>query len=81
MAQLLAYATNKNAAHLPAWQVFNRSVGTDGSVGIWRETYAASPGTYESMYVNLPRFGLGTAGTLQPATGGRQSASGRCGSG
>jgi len=80
MEQLLAYAKNKNAEHLPAWQAFNRSVGTDGSVGIWHETYAASAGTYENVYLNMPAFGLGKAGTLQPAVGGRQSASGRLGS-
>jgi Domain of unknown function (DUF4188) len=77
MDQLLAYAKSKTAEHLPAWQAFNRSVGTDGSVGIWHETYAVSPGSHESVYVNMPAFGLGKAGGLQPATGGRQSASGR----
>jgi len=77
MAQLLAYAQDRQAQHLPAWQAFNRAVGTDGSVGIWHETYTAGPGTHESVYVNMPAFGLGRAGTLQPATGGRQSAAGR----
>ena len=77
MEQLLAYAKNRNAEHLPAWQAFNKSIGTDGSVGIWHETYAASPGTYENVYVNMPAFGLGKAGTLHAASGGMQSASGR----
>jgi len=77
MEQLLAYAKNKEAEHLPAWRSFNQAVGTDGSVGIWHETFKASPGSYENVYVNMPPFGLGKAGTLQPATGGRQSASGR----
>ncbi|MBR7779891.1 DUF4188 domain-containing protein [Undibacterium rugosum] len=77
MEQLLAYAKNKEAEHLPAWRSFNQAVGTDGSVGIWHETYEASPGSYESVYVNMPPFGLGKAGVLQPATGGKQSASGR----
>jgi hypothetical protein len=77
MDQLLAYAKSKTAEHLPAWQAFNQAVGTDGSVGIWHETYAASPGSYENVYVNMPAFGLGKAGTLQPAAGGRQSAAGR----
>jgi Domain of unknown function (DUF4188) len=77
MAQLLAYARNKDAAHLPAWQAFNRAIGTDGSVGVWHETYAASPGSHESVYVNMPPFGLGQAGALVPATAGRQSAAGR----
>ncbi|WP_413438039.1 DUF4188 domain-containing protein [Sulfuriferula sp. GW1] len=77
MEQLLAYARNKEAQHLPAWQSFNKAIGTDGTVGIWHETYAASPGTYESIYVNMPLFGLGRAGSVQVASGGRQSAAGR----
>ncbi len=77
MEQLLAYAKNKQAHHLPAWQAFNNAVGTDGSVGIWHETYTAAAGTYESVYVNMPAFGLGKAGTLQAASGGKQSAAGR----
>lgn len=77
MEQLLDYAKAKESAHLPAWQSFNKAVGTDGSVGIWHETYAVSPGSYESMYVNMPAFGLGKAGALVPAKGGLQSAAGR----
>lgn len=77
MEQLLAYAKDKDAQHLPAWKAFNQAVGTDGSVGIWHETYAASPGTYENIYVNMPPFGLGKAGTLHSVTGKRQSAEGR----
>ena len=77
MGQLLAYAQNKNAAHLPAWAAFNRSIGTDGAVGIWHETYTVSQGAYESVYVNVPPFGLGKAGILQRAVGHRGSASGR----
>ena len=34
--QLLAYARNKEADHLPAWRAFNNAVGTNGSVGIWQ---------------------------------------------
>ncbi|MDE2147731.1 MAG: DUF4188 domain-containing protein [Burkholderiales bacterium] len=75
--QLLAYARDRDAAHLPAWQAFNRAVGSDGSVGIWHETYVCGPGRYENVYVNMPPFGLGRAGRLQPASGERRSAAGR----
>ena len=71
---LMAYATDKQAEHLPAWRSFNRAVGGNGSVGLWHETYVAAPGTYENVYVNMPAFGLGKAGELQPAVGGRKSA-------
>jgi hypothetical protein len=77
LEQLLAYARAKDSEHLPAWRSFNRAVGTDGSVGIWHETYIASPGSYENIYVNMPAFGLGKVGAVFPATGRRQSASAR----
>jgi hypothetical protein len=77
MEQLIDYAKNKDSAHLPAWQAFNKAVGTDGSVGIWHETYKASPGTYENVYVNMPAFGLGKAGLLVEAKGHLKSASDR----
>jgi Domain of unknown function (DUF4188) len=77
MEQLLAYALDKDSAHLPAWRDFNTAIGTDGTVGIWHETYAVSPGKYESVYVNMPPFGLGKAGALTAATGARQSAASR----
>ena len=79
MEQLLAYATDREAEHLPAWKAFNRAVGTSGAVGIWHETYAVSPGRFESVYVNMPRFGLGKAGSVVPASGHRSSARGRLG--
>jgi hypothetical protein len=79
LEQLLAYARNKEADHLPAWRAFNKAIGTNGSVGIWHETYVASPGTYENVYVNMPPFGLGKAGTVYAATGGKQSAASRMG--
>lgn len=77
--QLLAYARNKETEHLPAWRAFNKAVGTNGSVGIWHETYVATPGSYENIYVNMPPFGLGKAGTVYPATGRKQSAASRMG--
>ena len=75
--QLLAYAKNRDAAHLPAWQAFNKAVGTDGSVGIWHETYAITRGSYETIYANMPPFGMGKAGTLVSATGRRSAAGDR----
>ncbi|HVG03408.1 MAG TPA: DUF4188 domain-containing protein [Burkholderiaceae bacterium] len=75
--QLLAYATNRQAEHLPAWQAFNRAVGMTGAVGIWHETYSVAAGRHESVYVNMPAFGLGKAAGLQPASGARHSAAGR----
>jgi hypothetical protein len=77
MEKLMAYARNKDAAHLPAWQQFNRTVGTEGAVGIWHETYQIQPRSHESMYVNMPAFGLGKVGPLVEARAGLHSAAGR----
>lgn len=75
--QLLAYAKNRQATHLPAWHAFNKAVGTDGTVGIWHETYIAGPGCYENIYVNMPPFGLGGIAPLSAASGGKQAAADR----
>jgi len=74
---LEAYARNKDAAHLPAWQAFQRAVGTNGDVGIWHETYVVRGGAYENVFVNMPPYGLGAAGTLRDATEARRGARGR----
>ena len=77
--QLHAYAHSKSAAHLPAWAEFNRRVGADGSVGIWHETYKVTPGQYECIYSNMPRFGLARATDHLPITGNLDSARQRIG--
>jgi hypothetical protein len=74
---LMKYARSRDGKHLPAWGDFNRRVGTNGDVGIWHETYRVHPGDYESVYVNMPSFGLGRAGQLVEATGAREHAAGR----
>lgn len=54
---------------MPAWTAFTRSVGNSGDVGTWHETYLVSPDACETIYHNMPRFGLGRVGKLVPATG------------
>ncbi len=76
-AHLHAYAHARDRMHLPAWQEFNRAIGTSGDVGIWHETYVVPPGRRETIYVNMPRFGLGLAASLFPAKGNRDSAAKR----
>jgi hypothetical protein len=58
---LTRFARNPSDPHQQAWQKFNRSIGSDGSVGIWHETYQVAPGAHESIYVNMPVFGLAAA--------------------
>ncbi len=77
--QLTAYAQNRDQSHLPAWRAFNKAIGTNGDVGIWHESYIISPGKFESIYVNMPKFGLGAAGTLHDSIAQRASANSRIG--
>ena len=71
---LEAYARSRELAHLPAWQAFNTSVGSNGDVGIWHETYLIQNGAYENVYNNMPAFGMGLAGQVRDATGARKDA-------
>ena len=74
---LVTYASNKDAEHFPAWVAFNKHTGSNGAVGIWHETYRVAAGQSEAIYVNMPAYGLGKAGTLVPATGRKSTAAGR----
>jgi hypothetical protein len=65
---LFGYAKQRNAEHLPAWRAFNKHIGSNGDVGIWHETYIVQPGGYESVYVNMPPFGLGKVGGVRSAS-------------
>jgi hypothetical protein len=71
---LEAYAKSATAAHLPAWRAFNKAVGSNGDVGIWHETFVVAPGRYESVYNNMPRYGLGLAGEVVDAVDRRREA-------
>jgi hypothetical protein len=71
---LEAYARAQDHQHLPAWQWFNRQLGSNGDIGIWHETYLIDPGRYETVYNSMPPYGLGAAGKLVDAAGARQSA-------
>jgi hypothetical protein len=78
-ADLQNFARAADKTHMPAWLEFNKKIGTDGDVGIWHETYIVPPGQLESVYVNMPRYGLGLAGTVFPAKGDRATAAKRLG--
>ncbi len=73
------FARNPSDAHLKAWQRFNQGIGADGSVGIWHETYLIEPGRYETVYGNMPVFGLAAATKHVPAMGRKETARRRLG--
>lgn len=73
------YARDPEANHLPAWRAFNRRIRDNGSVGIFHETYRVAAGDIETVYANMPVFGLAGAGRLVPVTPNRQTAASRIG--
>jgi hypothetical protein len=77
--QLEAYAKAREKAHLPAWAAFNRTVGANGDVGIFHETYRVASGDYENIYANMPPVLLGRAMGLTPVRGALESARSRLG--
>ncbi|MCW1384710.1 DUF4188 domain-containing protein [Novosphingobium sp. KCTC 2891] len=74
---LETYARARDRRHWPAWTAFNKAVGNDGTVGIFHETYAVAAGAHETIYGNMPPFGLGKVAGLIPATGSRAEARSR----
>ena len=68
------FARHPSDPHLEAWMKFNQAVGSDGSVGIWHETYLVEPNKFEVFYGNMPKFGLGAAMQHVEATGRRETA-------
>lgn len=63
---LLAYA--KGEKHLKAWKNFNKKIGHNDAVGIYHETYELKKNHYESMYGNMPLYGLARAMKHIPVT-------------
>jgi fumigallin biosynthesis monooxygenase-like protein len=60
------FAKNPDDPHLAPWRKYWQRVGKTGRTGIWHETFLVRAGEYESIYGNMPSFGLGRATTLVP---------------
>ncbi len=71
---LQAFASDSAAPHLEPWRRFMRTIGSSGLVGIWHETYVVPAGSHESVYANMPRFGLAGATEHVPIGRGTHTA-------
>ena len=59
----LEHFAREDLLHTEPWKSYFKNVGaTSGDVGIWHETYKVAAGDYETVYGNMPRFGLANAG-------------------
>ncbi|MBF6594372.1 MAG: DUF4188 domain-containing protein [Thermaceae bacterium] len=63
--------------HPEAWKRFFRSSFKGGAVGIWHETYKVEAGAFESVYGNMPSYGLGKATKAVPIKGKLETMRGR----
>lgn len=62
-AKLYAWASDRDAAHRPAWAAFNkRARQHPNAVGVWHETFEVSRA--ESICVGMPPIGLGALGSV-----------------
>ncbi|MEU6607380.1 DUF4188 domain-containing protein [Streptomyces shenzhenensis] len=62
--QLYAYASSPAMLHHRVWAITNRMERKGkvrGHVGLWHETYVVPEGSYESIYLDMPPFGLARA--------------------
>ena len=55
------YATASEGQHTKAWRWFNKLERASDGTGVWHETYRIAPGSFEAIYVNMPRYGLAAA--------------------
>lgn len=68
--QLQTYAHDRSGAHFPAWMAYYKTLQKAGpAVGIWHETYVIEPGKYETIYGQMPLFGLAKAGRVRQSPG------------
>lgn len=68
------FASDAADPHLEPWRAYWKRVGRSTRTGIWHETFLVRAGEYESIYGNMPPYGLGAATELVPlaeATGAR----------
>ena len=74
--KLYAYASDRDAAHRPAWTAFNRRVRkAPGAVGIWHETYLVERASIRLL--RHARFGPGCGYVLGPGGTARREATER----
>ncbi|MFM9594331.1 DUF4188 domain-containing protein [Streptomyces scabiei] len=75
--KLYAYAHAPDAFHRVAWAAMNRKERKGKArqhVGLWHETYVVPAGSYESIYADMPAFGLAAATGVLPVEARGRSA-------
>jgi len=64
--KLQSFANDADRTHRPAWLDYFKQSYKSGAVGIWHETYVVPAGHTETIYGNMPPFGLGQVAGVVP---------------
>lgn len=74
--RLYAYAAAPDMFHRKAWALINRKEKKSRQyVGLWHEAYVVPESGYESVYADMPAYGLAAAtGPLSVESWGRRAA-------
>ena len=75
--KLQAFAGDNGRTHRPAWVEYFRKSYKGGAVGIWHETYVVPAGNTETIYGNMPLFGLGRVKGVEAVSGRTETAAQR----
>ncbi|PSS43683.1 DUF4188 domain-containing protein [Arthrobacter woluwensis] len=68
------FAADREAPHLEPWRRFMKELAGSGDVGVWHETYRVRAGDFETVYSDMPRFGLAAAAQHVPVGRGTGTA-------
>ncbi len=75
--ELEKYANLPDGKHKAIWHWFHK-LGKKGiGTGIWHETYRIAAGSYESIYINMPTYGIAAALGQEPTITSASSARAR----
>ena len=58
---LQRFAADRGAPHLAPWRAFMKETAGTGDIGIWHETYQVAAKDQETVYTDMPAFGLAAA--------------------
>lgn len=76
---LQRFAADRDAPHLEPWREFQRQFSGSGDVGIWHETYQVPAADVETIYTDMPLFGLAKATSHELIGAGKNTARQRLG--
>ena len=71
--ELGRYARDADSIHAQEWRRFNQRIAATSDVGIWHETYAMSGEQVETLYGNMPAFGMARAHGMVSAASRRRT--------